>query len=269
MTQARSRMACAVALRMVVAAAVVTLPLWVEAAVPVDLVVRGVDDHIFINSSPDGGLTWSGWSEVPAGEFYMGCNEQVDSGCYYDEKPGRRVSVGAFKIDKTEVTVAAYRRCVNAGVCSSAGLTITFACNWDKADHENHPINCVDWSQAQAYCQWAGKRLPSEAEWEKAARGTEGRVYPWGNAWDRNRANVGGSGTVAVGSYPAEASPYGVLDMAGNVREWTADWYDSDHKYRVLRGGSWVDEPWFARATNRGWVDPGYRFDFVGFRCAQ
>jgi formylglycine-generating enzyme required for sulfatase activity len=175
---------------------------------------------------------------VPAGEFFLGCNEQIDRECYDDEKPGRRVFVAAFRIDKTEVTVAQYGRCVQAGGCSSPDTRS--GCNYGTGGRDEHPVNCVDWQQADTYCRWAGKRLPTEAEWEKAARGRDGRIYPWGNQWDTSRANVGSGGTVAVGSYASGASPYGALDMSGNVWEWTADWYDGEHKYRSGRGGSWV-----------------------------
>ncbi|MBI3245402.1 MAG: SUMF1/EgtB/PvdO family nonheme iron enzyme [Deltaproteobacteria bacterium] len=153
----------------------------------------------------------------------MGCNAQVDTGCSNDERPGRMVFLDAFAIDIYEVTVAAYRQCVEAGKCTAPNTG--GSCNWNTSDRAQHPINCVDWSQANAYCRWAGKRLPTEAEWEKAARGTDRRVYPWGNAWDATKANVSTNGTVAVGSYPAGKSPYGALDMSGNVWEWTADWY--------------------------------------------
>src|SRR5262249_33048753 len=134
----------------------------------------------------------------PKGTFFMGCNERVDTECDDDEKPGRRVNVGAFQIDKTEVTVEQYGKCVKAGACNSKGLTMPYwgrdeeparehpegakECNWGKTGRERHPINCVDWEQARTYCAWAGKRLPMEAEWEKAARGTDGRKYSWGNA---------------------------------------------------------------------------------------
>jgi formylglycine-generating enzyme required for sulfatase activity len=240
---------------------------------------------------------------VPAGEFFLGCNEQVDSECDDDEKPGRRVSVAAFQIDKTEVTVAQYGRCVDAGACSSDGLTLPYwgdkeqpefawACNWGKGGREQHPMNCVEWRQAQAYCTWAGKRLPTEAEWEKAARGTDGRKYPWGNQGygaAGQVANIADEtakrsqpdwssaagyddnfyGTAPVGSFPAGASPYGALDMVGNVWEWTADWYDAEHKYRSNRGGSWGDLPRWARASGRDGLAPGLRDVGVGFRCAQ
>jgi eukaryotic-like serine/threonine-protein kinase len=214
----------------------------------------------------------------------MGCNEKVDRECSDDEKPGRQVSLDAYSIDKYEVTVAEYGQCVEAGKCSSAGLTGSRFCNWGQKKRTDHPINCVDWSQASAYCEWAGKRLPTEAEWEKAARGTDGRIYPWGNQWDAAKANIGSPGTVAVGSYPAGVSPYEVHDMAGNVWEWVQDWYDgtyyrggsvrnpqgpSSGKERVVRGGSWVDNPWGVRVADRYWFTPGYRVDYIGFRCAR
>jgi len=219
---------------------------------------------------------------IPAGDFFMGCNEAVDQQCNNDEKPGRQVYLDAFSIDKYGVTVADYRQCVEAGGCSLDGLTQYYSCNWNERGRVNHPITCVDWNQARQYCQWAGKRLPTEAEWEKAARGPEGLVYPWGNQWDRSKANVGGVGTVPVGSYPPGKS-YAVYDMAGNVWEWMADWYDGNYykwapsrnpkgpdsgQSRVLRGGSWLDAPRLARTATRNWDAPGHRFA-IGFRCAQ
>ncbi len=248
-----------------------------------------------------------GMVSVPAGEFFMGCNERVDSECENDEKPGRRVSVKAFRIDKTEVTVAAYRKCVQAGGCSAEGLTTAFwsgkvqtkwskYCNWDKPDRANHPINCVNWEHARRYCAWANKRLPTDAEWEKAARGTDGRKYPWGNKGfgDVRVANIadesakrkfskltvaegyddGFVDTAPVGSFsPAGDSPFHAQDVIGNVWEWTADWYVHGDivrgKYRSLRGGSWLSDPRFARASNRNLHDPADRRDFVGFRCVQ
>lgn len=254
--------------------------------------------------SRDGGEMVS----VPGGEFFMGCNEKVDTECDHDEKPGRRVSVNAFQIDKTEVTVAQYGKCVEAGGCSSEGLTMPYwetgtepykerpewawACNWGKAGHEQHPINCVTWQQAHAYCEWAGKRLPTEAEWEKAARGTDGRKYPWGNQGYGAAglvANIADEtakrsqpqwtvaegyddnyyGTAPVGSFPAGASLSGALDIVGNVMEWTADWYDAKHKYWSLRGGSWANRPHYARASDRYKGDAPKRSETVGFRCAR
>jgi formylglycine-generating enzyme required for sulfatase activity len=235
----------------------------------------------------------------------MGCNEQVDTECDDDEKPGQMVFVDAFHIDRTEVTVAQYGRCVDAGQCTGDGLTTPYrsldnkaypewawACNWDKPGRESHPINCITWQQARAYCRWAGKRLPTEVEWEKAARGTDGRKYPWGNrrfgvagrvanvadkTAKRNRlswAVVDGYDdgfyeTAPVGSFPTGASPYGALDMIGNVWEWTADWYDVEHRFRSLRGGSWSDVPRFARVSSRIRNAPSDRYMVAGFRCAQ
>jgi len=221
---------------------------------------------------------------VPAGEFLMGSTD-ADAMAQSDEKPQHTVYLDAFWIDKTEVTAAQYRRCVEAGVCSA--LRTGSPCTFSADDKSDHPINCVGWSQAVAYCGWAGRRLPSEAEWERAARGADGRIFPWGDqAPDATLANFArnvGSTTV-VGSFPAGASPYGALDMAGNVREWVADWYDAttyttsprenpqgpaSGSFRVLRGGSWVDAANGVRAAYRNRGTPGNRLDYVGFRCAR
>ena len=232
--------------------------------------------------------TSKGMVQVPGGRFFMGCNEKVDDECDDDEKPGRTVSVKTFFIDRTEVTVEAYAECVRAGECSDYHLTgiewkdmgIDFIkseyCNWGKRGREKHPINCVDWNQASKFCAWKGKRLPTEAEWEKAARGTDGQKYPWGNQKVSCRYAViddGGNGcgrdsTWPVGSKLAGKSPYGALDMVGNVWEWTDSWWDeSERKNRVIRGGSWCYRPARARASFRGRRTPGPRDSNVGFRC--
>jgi len=240
---------------------------------------------------------------VPAGEFMMGCNEAVDSQCQNDEKPYHRVYLDAYNVDKYEVTVADYEKCVKAGKCSDYHLTgyewpgQSFTeseyCNWSKSGKGNHPINCVDWSQPSGYCEWAGKRLPTEAEWEKAARGTDGRKYPWGNetaTCDYAVMNDGGNGcgrnsTWPIGSKPKGASPYGVMDMAGNVWEWVQDWYEegyyknspaqnpqgpSSGTLRALRGGSWYnDNPGNLRTSHRVRYHPSGRDDYGGFRCVR
>ena len=190
---------------------------------------------------------------IPAGEFIMGSPEGEGDA---NEHPQHPVFLNAFYIDKYEVTNALYKQFMSA----TGHIAPLF---WDDEEynHPNQPVVRVTWHDAVAYAEWAGKRLPTEAEWEKAARGTDGRIYPWGNEWDSSKCNSGVSGdgyeyTAPVGSFPAGASPYGVMDMAGNVWEWCADWYDKDYyssqssqqnpkgpdsgTYRVLRGGSWV-----------------------------
>ncbi len=228
---------------------------------------------------------------VPGGVFEMGSSLDAD------EEPIRQVQVDTFWIDETEVTVAAYEACVDDGPCTAPGTGGN--CNWAMggpvAGRENHPVNCVDWFQAEAYCGWVDggtKRLPTEAEWEKAARGTDGRVYPWGDgpapSCDYVVMSEGGSGcgaglTWPVGEKPMGDSPYGAKDMAGNVWGWVADWYgdydggETDNpqgpesgEFRVLRGGSWSSS--IAnnfRAQDRSSSNPSYVVGFVGFRCAR
>ena len=242
-----------------------------------------------------------GMVKVAAGPFSMGCNEKVDSECDPDEKPGRTVNLPTFFIDRTEVTVNAYAACVRAGKCSDHHLDgvenpgrLAFRqstyCNWGKARRGWHPINCVDWKQATEYCAWRGRRLPTESEWEKAARGVDARKYPWGNSGfgSREVANIadetakrafsewtiargyddGFEGTSPVGTFPVGVSPYGALDMAGNVWEWTLDWYSRERNYRVSRGGGWLLAPSHTRASNRGKNLPARRNGNQGFRCA-
>ena len=197
--------------------------------------------------------------EIPDGEFVYGMQKQQ--------------SLPGFRIDRTEVTVAAYRECVAAGGCSEPSSEEKH-CNWSAADRERYPVNCVDWYQARSYCDWRGARLPSEHEWEKAARGTDGRRYPWGRDWNARLANTSGkkdgfSQTSPVGSFPDGRSPYGALDMVGNVWEWTADRYAGAMKQRVLRGGSWKQRSWQVRTFSRNWSTPTNRSDRIGFRCAD
>jgi formylglycine-generating enzyme required for sulfatase activity len=208
-----------------------------------------------------------------------------------DELPEHIVYLEAFWVDRTEVTNRQFRRCVRAGACEAPTT-----CDWGEPsfggqDQGDRPVVCVSWDMAQAYCQWTGARLPTEAEWEKAARGDKDRrQYPWGDRKpDCSLANFGGpdgcSGdTDPVGARPAGKSPYGALDMAGNVWEWVADWYDPAYYAlspaqnprgpagglrKVFRGGSWGYPPTFMRAADRARNRPTYAGFNVGFRCAM
>jgi formylglycine-generating enzyme required for sulfatase activity len=239
---------------------------------------------------------------VPAGEFLIGSTaaglKAVD-----DEQPQHTVYLDAFWIDRTEVTNAQYVQFLNVlgeyrGTCEGQDCIETKVEDEDshvlrqdgryvvESGFEDHPIVEVTWYGAQAYCKWAGVRLPTEAEWEKAARGADGRMYPWGSdAPDCSKAQYGDcSGrTVPVGTRLAGASPYGALDMAGNVWEWVADWYDAAYygsspaqnpqgansgERKVFRGGSWGYLPKFIRTTDRARNRPTYAGFNLGFRCA-
>ncbi|MBW2703418.1 MAG: formylglycine-generating enzyme family protein [Deltaproteobacteria bacterium] len=227
---------------------------------------------------------------IPGGVFFMGCNRDLDLKCQGDERPGHRVMLKKFWMDRHEVTGADYKRCVAAGACSRPAEKEN--CNHQRSDADQHPVNCVSWHQADRYCRWAKKRLPTEAEWEKAARSDDGRSYPWGQKAPSCEQAVmvstdGGCGsgrTSPVCSKPSGNSPYGLCDMAGNVWEWTADWYQADlylgqdqrnnpkgpaqGKRRVLRGGSLYGIAKYLRTANRDADPPRKRDDAVGFRCA-
>jgi formylglycine-generating enzyme required for sulfatase activity len=207
---------------------------------------------------------------VPAGPFMQGCNEAVDTQCSRHEKPFHQVNVPAFEIDKYEVTVSLYKGCVDAGVCSAAN-TVSSYCNWGKAGKEEHPVNCITWHQTGEYCAWAGKRLCSESEWEKASRGTDGRKYPWGNetetckyaVMDDGEDGCGTDSTWAVGSKPAGASPYGALDMSGNVCEWVEDdWYDN-YTGAPTNGSAWVNDPRASGRVSRGGSFVNFGADYL------
>lgn len=222
---------------------------------------------------------------VPKGPFIVGCNPNLDSECQTDERPQRSMFLSDFYIDRTEVTVAEYRTCVQAGGCVSEGLSTGFLhghpmslkassyCNWNKKGRDQHPINCVAWTHAKQYCDWAQKRLPTEYEWEKAARGTDGRKYPWGHTprVSCKYAVVPGCGFSSdqpVGQMPQPAaSPYGAQDMLGNVWEWTSSPYNANA--RSVRGSSWRRQIEHARASNRLGFPPEYRLRDLGFRCVR
>jgi eukaryotic-like serine/threonine-protein kinase len=213
---------------------------------------------------------------IPGGEFVMGAD---DPDAATDERPAFRMAIGEFRIDTFEVTNRRYRRCVEAGSCSPP-IAGTY---YEQAKAE-HPATIISWKQALAYCRWVGKRLPTEPEWEKAARGADGRRYPWGDRFEPHRTNAGYSdGTTVGGSHPGGASPYGVMDMAGNVWEWTSSLYrpypyvatdgreDPEARgARVNRGGSWYYDAAYVRTTYRATADHMYRrVADLGFRCAR
>jgi formylglycine-generating enzyme required for sulfatase activity len=256
---------------------------------------------------------------VPAGSFHMGSPDSSQD-ADPDEHPQHAVTLSSYCIDRTEVTVAAYAACAATGACRPAPEAVNWSAytpedalrygRWcNRSDRPDHPINCIDWELAAAYCAWRGGRLPTEAEWEYAARGSDDRVYPWGNeAPDVKRLNLcgrecaalaardlhdewkpiydaddGWATTAPVGSYPDGASPFGVLDMAGNVWEWTDDWHGpypatpqvdprgpATATSRVSRGAGWASRgPTRARAADRNWLDPKSRDCDLGFRCVQ
>jgi formylglycine-generating enzyme required for sulfatase activity len=234
--------------------------------------------------------------DVPAGPFLMGTNPKKDSGAHENEKPQHSVTLPAFQIGKFLVTVAEYACFVRAtGHAAPTGDDGNdFQVSWYRQLRErlDHPVVRVNWHDATAYAHWltertgAPWRLPSEAEWEKAARGTDGRIYPWGDTFDATKANTrkGKRGTTTpVGSYPTGASPYGAQDMAGNVWEWTSSLYmpypytatDGREQAKsaencVLRGGSWLSVARDARAAVRDDSQPGGVVSLIfGFRLAR
>jgi len=228
---------------------------------------------------------------VPEGEFLMGASDS-DTGAENNEKPQHTVYLDAYWIDKTEVTNTMYAKCVTTGVCKPPYENTSYARAGYYGNNQfaDYPVINVDWNQANAYCHWAGERLPTEAEWEKAARGTNGNMYPWGDGIDCSMANYGGKyggcegDTEPVGSYLKGASVYGVLDMAGNVWEWVADWYAINYyssspsenpkgpgsgDTHVLRGGSWINSSKLQRSSLRNWYFPDSWNYHSGFRCIR
>ncbi|MGD0613772.1 MAG: SUMF1/EgtB/PvdO family nonheme iron enzyme [Anaerolineales bacterium] len=224
---------------------------------------------------------------VPAGDFLMGSADS-DTHAGTDEKPQHRVYLDAYWIDKTLVTNRMYAICVKAGACQlpSSFSSNTHPSYYNNPQYADYPVIYVTWDAANTYCNWAGRRLPTEAQWEKAARGTDGRIYPWGNSSPNslllNFASIVGD-TTAVTSYPAGASSYGVLDMAGNVWEYVADWY-SDTYYttsprsnptgpssgaeRVIRGNAFYNHGIFMRSALRGATYPALSGNYdAGIRC--
>lgn len=224
-------------------------------------------------------LVRDGMALLPSGMFAMGSDEGDP-----DHRPVHRVEVRAFWIDRTEVTVAAYERCVSAHKCSinvttaPEGATLSKLCNWGNAAKKDHPINCVDRDDASAFCRHLGKRLPSEEEWEYAARGPGSRAFPWGDQAPQNQLCWARTeplqGTCAVGTFPA--GTFGLVDMAGNVHEWTSSTYSQSYSEApsgllgVIRGGGWADtRPSLVRPFGRFQQPANFRSPNVGFRCVR
>jgi eukaryotic-like serine/threonine-protein kinase len=224
---------------------------------------------------------------VPEGEFLMGNDQGLPR-----EQPAHPVYLDAYWIDKFEVSNAQYALCVADGGCTPpyANESNTRTSYYDNPAFANFPVVYMGWQQASDYCEWAGGRLPTEAEWEKAARGTDGRLYPWGAlrpSCELANSTYCSRDTMAVGSFPDGASPYGVMDMAGNVSEWVADWFVEGYylispyenpqgpegtMQRLQRGGAYYNDDDFQRVTYRSWgwhTDIHIPYDFFGFRCAQ
>jgi formylglycine-generating enzyme required for sulfatase activity len=234
--------------------------------------------------SPHAVVQKDGMVFVAGGRFTMGTN---DAKAAPNEKPAHEANVGAFWIDRTEVTVGAYRACVEAHKCEAPQKSAP-TCTYDLGD-DMLPVSCVRWQDADAFCRAENKRLPSEQEWELAARGGGAFKYPWGNAasscltaatlvHDGTGRSCTGRRPVRVGTYAVNVSPFGALDMAGNLEEWTASWYvehpasgarPTSGASHVLRGGGWLSRPIDCRTTARNWgsvVEAGAN---VGFRCVR
>ena len=242
----------------------------------------------------DGGSPPEGMVFIPGGSFLMGSRGdegKIGFEIGVDEMPQHEVRVRPYYLDRFEVTNERYRHFMQAtGRPAPADPKDPEYYAWvdgrPPAGQEDHPVCYVSWDDAQGYCQWAGgKRLPTEAEWERAARGDDDRAWPWGSRFDPTRCNAMESGfrwSTPVGSFPEGASPYGVMDLCGNVAEWTASWYQPypgstlkrgafGEQMRVARGGAWVltAEPW-SRATNRNLAQPpDLLHRSLGFRCAK
>lgn len=220
---------------------------------------------------------------IPSGPFIRGTDEGG-----FDERPQRTIYLDKFSIDRTEVTNHQYQQFVLATGHRKPGLPARYAKSLGKVKGINQPVVYVSWDDAMEYCRWKGKRLPTEAEWEKAMRGSDGRLWPWGNKEQANGANWarvqdGYEVSAPVGSFQTDKSPYGVMDGAGNVIEWVADWYDETYyksspernppspeygTYRVLRGGGYTTTGGDVRITSRSKMMADFRDETIGFRCA-
>jgi formylglycine-generating enzyme required for sulfatase activity len=215
-------------------------------------------------------------------KYYSDCNRDLLA----EEAPPHHVDLDAYYIDKHEVTNARYKDCVDEGICDLPNQTYSYTrpVYYGNPKFDDFPVIYVNWNQSNAYCQWRGAQLPTEAQWEKAARGIDERTYPWGEEIDCNKTNYYSciGDTSEVGAYENGKSPYGIYDLAGNVFEWTADWYSkykdsslsnptgpNSGENRILRGGSWNDLEYAVSSTFRIVGAPAESGDYIGFRCAR
>ena len=254
----------------------------------------------------DEGDCVSGSVTISAGSFKMGCNKDMEGSCPEDTVPVHDVALSSYVMDKFEVPVELFELCMSENVCTNDNAdephyrtsSDSYQCNIGNPERKNHPANCVTWHGAKAYCEWLGKRLPTEAEWENAAKSGKVQIYPWGNepaaSCDntvmKGNANGCGSNTTSpLGSKPEGASEQGIFDLSGNVAEYTSDWYEKKfysteeasstgtqgpaepekNKFKVIRGGSYIYGESHTRSSYRGSAkldDPAIDF---GFRCVK
>jgi formylglycine-generating enzyme required for sulfatase activity len=263
--------------------------------------IAGCGNHVVTTTSSTDGKVMV---YVPAGPFRMGTSAEQESslvvkfsiqpGVLQSEIPQQTLSLPGFYIDQTPVTNAEYKKFIESQPEQAVPFldnALAASFNWDKvtrtypAGRDQYPVTLVTWHDAVAYCKWAGQRLPTEAEWEKSARGGDGRIWPWGNDWDSEKANTAeqrrGDAT-PVGQFPSGASVYGALDMVGNVWQWTSS-LDKPYPYhpgdgredasaqgtRITRGGAWLFGAAFTRTATRSRFDPSGMSLSIGFRCAR
>ena len=254
----------------------------------------------------DDGDCVSGSVTIPAGSFQMGCDKDLEGSCPEDAVPLHEVSLSSYVMDKFEVSVELYELCIAENACTNDDpekphyrtSSDTYLCNIGNSNRKNHPANCITWHGAKAYCEWLGKRLPTEAEWENAAKSGTLQIYPWGNTPAASCSNTvmnsgasgcGSNSTFPTGSKAAGVSTHGIYDLSGNVAEYTGDWYEKkfysteeaskadpqgpaeseNSRYKVVRGGSYKFGESNTRASFRGSAelnDPAIDF---GFRCVS